>query len=214
MLPDRATLTESLCQVVRGLYARGWCLGASGDFSATLQQDPLRLLVTRARRDKRMLGPEDIVVVGADGHPAAGEHGMPSAKALVHATVAALTHAGAVLHTQSVWSTVLGERWRQAGGIAITGYEMLRGLEGIQSFDAEVFVPVIANSRNVHALAESASEQITEWPGSHGFLIAGGGLYSWGATIPDAARHAEVIEFLLECEGRKSLLGDVRSTWG
>ncbi|HIN34013.1 MAG TPA: methylthioribulose 1-phosphate dehydratase, partial [Nitrospirales bacterium] len=42
-----------------------------------------------------------------------------------------------------------------------------------------------------------------EKPKSHGFLIRGHGLYTWGKTIQDAKRHVEILEFLLEVTGRQ-----------
>ena len=40
-------------------------------------------------------------------------------------------------------------------------------------------------------------------PACHGFLLRRHGLYTWGATVPEAVRHVEIIEFLLETIGRK-----------
>jgi methylthioribulose-1-phosphate dehydratase len=36
-------------------------------------------------------------------------------------------------------------------------------------------------------------------PGTHGFLLAGHGLYTWGATVSEALRHAEAFDFLFSC---------------
>ena len=36
----------------------------------------------------------------------------------------------------------------------------------------------------------------------HGFLIHRHGLYTWGASLPEAVRHVEILEFLLETVGR------------
>jgi ribulose-5-phosphate 4-epimerase/fuculose-1-phosphate aldolase len=33
-----------------------------------------------------------------------------------------------------------------------------------------------------------------------GYLIAGHGLYAWGASVDDALRHVEAFECLFECE--------------
>jgi len=38
---------------------------------------------------------------------------------------------------------------------------------------------------------------------SHGFLLRGHGLYTWGRDVTEAKRHVEVLEFLLEVTGRK-----------
>jgi methylthioribulose-1-phosphate dehydratase len=37
---------------------------------------------------------------------------------------------------------------------------------------------------------------------AHAFLLQGHGLYTWGRTIGVAARHVEILEFLLEVAGR------------
>jgi methylthioribulose-1-phosphate dehydratase len=37
-------------------------------------------------------------------------------------------------------------------------------------------------------------------------LIAGHGLYAWGADLPQARRHVEILEFLLEQRWRQLLL--------
>jgi methylthioribulose-1-phosphate dehydratase len=38
---------------------------------------------------------------------------------------------------------------------------------------------------------------------AHGFLIRAHGLYTWGEDIQEARRHLEILEFLLEVEGRR-----------
>lgn len=205
---ERSAAAESLCGVTQSFYRRGWCLGTSGNFSILLQDDPIHLLITRSGCDKARLTSEDLVIVGRDGKAVAGETRQPSAEALLHATVAAVTRARAVLHVHSVWNTLLSEHYLAAGGFVITGYEMLKGLEGVDTHRAEVFVPVVANSQDMAALSAYALELLAEWPSTNGFLIAGHGLYTWGSTLADAQRHVEVFEFLFECVGRKARLDE------
>jgi methylthioribulose-1-phosphate dehydratase len=40
-------------------------------------------------------------------------------------------------------------------------------------------------------------------PDCHAFLLRRHGLYTWGATLPEAVRHVEIVEFLLESIGRR-----------
>ncbi len=169
-----------------------------------MQQQPLQLLVTRTGCDKNILTPDDTVLVGRDGKALAGEAGKPSAEALLHATVATLTRAGAVLHTHTVWSTLLSQHYCEEGGLTITGYEMQKGLEGVETHLAELFVPVVENSQDMSVLSSSIVELMAEWPSAYGFLIAGHGLYTWGSTLAQARRHVEIFEFLFECVGRKT----------
>lgn len=209
MIARDSLLTErqALCRTVEELAAQGWCQGTGGNFSVTLgppDLNSLRLLITRSGVHKRHLTPEDLMVIGPDGGPADGETGKPSAEALLHARIVPATGAGSVLHVHSVSNTLLGEHFADRGGFTLRGYEMLKGLEGITTHEAEVFVPVLRNSQDMPALAGEVDRLLAERPGLHGFLLAGHGLYAWGASLRQAQRHVEIFEFLFECAARRT----------
>lgn len=196
---------RELCQAVSEIHAHGWAPGTGGNFSLTLGRDPLRILITQTGRDKRHLDPEkDLVVVGADGRPADGCDGRPSAETLVHCTLAEVAGAGSTLHTHSVSGTLLSEHFLERGGFTLTGYEMLKGLEGIRSHQARVWVPILANTQNMELLSKRVCELLESKPEVHGFLLAGHGLYTWGETLGHAQRHVEIFEFLLESAARRT----------
>jgi methylthioribulose-1-phosphate dehydratase len=200
---DRSTvLRQSLCRVVGELAAPGWCQGTGGNFSATLSREPLRLLITRSGVHKRHLVPEDLMVVGTGGKAADGESSRPSAEAALHSVIVERTGAASVLHVHSVANTLLGEHFASRGGFTLGGYEMLKGLEGIATHEAEVFVPVLRNSQDMPALAREVDRLLEER--IHGFLLAGHGLYTWGESLDQAHRHVEIFEFLFECAARRT----------
>jgi methylthioribulose-1-phosphate dehydratase len=194
-----------LCRAVSALHARGWCPGTGGNFSLNLGGDPTRLLITPSGLDKGRLEPEDLVLFGGDGSadPAAGRR-RPSAEALLHLAIARETGAAAVFHTHSVAATLLGEHFEAAGGFTLRGYEMLKGLSGVASHEAEVQVLILANSQDMPALGRRVERLLAERPGLHGFLLAGHGLYTWGTSVEEAQRHVEVLEFLMECAARRT----------
>lgn len=200
------TLGQDLCRVVRDLAAQGWCQGTGGNFSATLSREPLRLLITRSGLHKRHLQPEGLMIVGPGGKAADGETARPSAEAALHAVIVERTGAASVLHVHSVANTLLGEHFAGRGGFTLRGYEMLKGLEGITTHEAEVFMPVLRNSQDMPALAEELDRLLAERPEAHGFLLAGHGLYTWGASLDQAHRHVEILEFLFECVARRTEL--------
>ncbi len=201
---DRAALTEGLCRVAAEIGARGWCQGTSGNFSAVLSRQPLRLLITRSGATKYRLTAEDLVEVDVDGRAVAGEPARPSAETGLHCRIAQLTGAGSVLHTHSVPATLLGEHFRAAGGFRIGGYEMLKGFAGIASHEEEIFVPVIPNSQDIPLLCRGLESAHREHQALHGFLLAAHGLYTWGRDLQEAQRHLEIFEFLLECVARRT----------
>ncbi|MCG3197470.1 MAG: Methylthioribulose-1-phosphate dehydratase [bacterium] len=198
------TAGRALCACVRELNAQGWCQGTGGNFSVVLRREPLRLLITQSGKNKRHLDLPDLMMVGPGGKPVEGQTGKPSAEALLHYAIVRLTGAGSVLHTHSVWNTLLGERFEERGGFTISGYEMLKGLEGVSTHEAKVFVPILPNSQDMNYLSIKLEDLLTAQPGLHGVLIAGHGLYTWGDSVAQAQRHVEILEFLFELVGRRT----------
>ena len=90
---------SALAAISRSFYTRGWALGTSGNFSAVVSRDPLRIAITPSGADKGELTPEQILEIGSDVNEADGRNTKPSAEALLHINVILQRDAGAVLHT-------------------------------------------------------------------------------------------------------------------
>jgi methylthioribulose-1-phosphate dehydratase len=198
---DFVRLADALAETARGFYSRGWIFGTSGNFSSVISRDPLHLAITASGLDKGRLSRDGIVVIDGDGESL---DGMPraSAEAALHIAIVRNRNAGAVLHTHSVWSTLLSDRHGDAGGFAIEGYEMLKGLNGISTHDHAEWIPIIENSQDCDALAKTLDAVLTELPNTHAFLLRRHGLYTWGNDLDEARRHIEILEFLMEVTGR------------
>lgn len=196
-----ADIADLLAECGRIFYQRGWVLGTSGNFSAVVERVPLRLLITSSGNDKGQLTADHFVQVDEAGRVVAG-NGKPSDETSLHLTLAKQIKAESVLHTHSIWSTLLSDAFAGKGGIKISGYEMLKGLSGVRTHEHEEWLPILENSQDMTALAEQLSALLTEHPNVHGFLLRGHGLYTWGASIQEAKRHVEILEFLLEVTGR------------
>jgi methylthioribulose-1-phosphate dehydratase len=110
-----------------------------------------------------------------------------------------------ILHTHSVWSTILSDRHAQKKSLAIRGYEMLKGFEGVKSHEHQEWIPIFENSQDIPALAKEVEALLKQDPRPHGFLLRGHGLYTWGESVAKARRHVEIFEFLLEVVGRCEL---------
>lgn len=131
----------------------------------------------------------------------------PSAETLLHLEIVRRRGAGAVLHTHSVWSTMLSDTYAPGGGIEISGYEMLKGLSGVTSHEHHEWVPIVDNDQDMERLARRLGETLEQRPDAHGILLRRHGLYTWGDTLADASRHVEILEFLFETVGRSASLG-------
>jgi methylthioribulose-1-phosphate dehydratase len=190
-------LATELAAVGRGFYGRGWVLGTSGNFSAALAHEPMRLVITSTGLDKGTLAPEHFLEMD-DGARVVRGDGKPSAEALLHVAIVRGLKAGAVLHTHSVWSTVLSGLHAAKGGVALEGYEMLKGLEGVRTHQHREWLPILENSQDMVALSGRVTQLLRESPGVHAFLLREHGLYTWGANLQEAKRHVEILEFLME----------------
>jgi methylthioribulose-1-phosphate dehydratase len=200
-----AKLTEDLAEIGRNFYSRGWVLGTSGNFSAVVSREPLRLAITSTGLDKGNLSPAQFLEMDADLKIIRGK-GRPSAEALLHLSIVRGRGAGAVLHTHSVWSTVLSGAYAAHGGLALEGYEMLKGLEGVRTHEHRESLPILENSQDMVELSRVVSKTLNEHPAIHGFLLRGHGLYTWGASLQEAKRHVEILEFLMEALVRTQAL--------
>jgi len=204
-MPTRFTLAQlatQLTEVARQCYARGWALGTSGNFSAVVSRDPLRLAITVSGVDKGLMTENEIVEIDERGAVVSGS-GKPSAEASLHLAVARARGAGAVLHTHSIWSTILSDATAADGGVVIEGYEMLKGLDGVRTHDHREWLPIVENTQDWASAVPRVESILKEQPHAHGFLIRKHGLYTWGRDLADAKRQVEILEFLFEVMGRK-----------
>jgi methylthioribulose-1-phosphate dehydratase len=192
---------ERLARIARHAHQRGWALGTSGNFSAVVATDPLRLLITPSGVDKGTLAGDAMVTVDGEGRAQDGG-GRPSAETSLHLAIVRARGARAVSHTHSVWSTLLSDAASAEGGLAIEGYEMLKGLSGVTTHASREWLPAIENSQDWPAEAARVEALLRGQPGAHGLLIRRHGLYTWGRDLDELERHLEILEFLLEVVGR------------
>jgi methylthioribulose-1-phosphate dehydratase len=200
-----STIARQFGDVGRDFYARGWALGTSGNFSALVSREPLTLAITASAVSKGAIAVNDVVLIGpnarAVGQPGK-RAGRPSAEALLHVSVARIRHAGAVLHTHSIWGTILSDLHAGEGGLTLAGYEMLKGLEGVTTHEHAEWLPILENDQNMERLARQVEGTLERFPAAHAFLLRQHGLYTWGDDLAQARRHVEILEFLLEASGR------------
>jgi methylthioribulose-1-phosphate dehydratase len=195
-----------LVEIGRRFDTRGWVLGTSGNFSAVLHRDPLRLAITSSGASKGDLAADQILEIDADGRTTGTGTGRPSAEARLHVEIVRVRGAGAVLHTHSMWSTLLSDRHAAVRGVAIEGYEMLKGLEGVATHEHREWIPVLENDQDMPRLAGEVRDVLIRHPACHAFLLRRHGLYTWGETLSQAVRHVEIVEFLLEAVARTDRL--------
>jgi 2,3-diketo-5-methylthio-1-phosphopentane phosphatase/methylthioribulose-1-phosphate dehydratase len=177
------------------LAASGWMPGTSGNVSQVLTRSPLLVAISATGLDRGALSAEDVAVVGADGQPVVVpgfKAARPSAEAALHARIAAVSGADAVVHAHTLSGVRAAER--SPDGIVVHDLEMLKGLGRSASGD-EVTIPVIPNSQDMAALGDAFDAAYDATVPV--IVVAGHGLFAWGADLDAARRVAECADWLL-----------------
>src|SRR5690242_6772740 len=152
--------------------------------------------------DKGELTAEQVLTIDENARLVSDHDAKPSDESLLHIRIVKERGAGAVLHTHSIWNTILSDVYAPQGGIRIEGYEMLKGLQGVRTHEHAEWLPIVENSQDMAALAQTIGETLSQHKDAHGFLLRRHGLYTWGENLAQAKRHIEIFEFLLETIGR------------
>jgi methylthioribulose-1-phosphate dehydratase len=196
-------LVSHLTDCGRGFYHRGWVLGTSGNFSAKLDENPFRVCITASGNDKGNLDETHFLEVNENAEVLNGD-GRPSAETMIHLAIYNfLPKTKSILHTHSVWGTILSDVYFEKGYVEISGYEMLKGLSGVKTHEHIEKVPIVENSQDYVALAHVIENVLRENPACHGVYLRRHGLYTWGESVVEAKRHIEIFEFLFEVLGRQ-----------
>jgi methylthioribulose-1-phosphate dehydratase len=199
-------IASSLASIARGFHSRGWLVGTSGNLSAVVDRQPLRLAVSPSGVDKGELIPAQVLLIDEHARVVNDLPARPSDESPLHIRIVKECGAGAVIHTHSIWNTILSDLKFAEGGVAIEGYEMLKGLQNVGTHEHREWLPIIENSQDMLALADSIGDTLKKHQDAHGFLLRRHGLYSWGSDLPQAKRHVEILEFLIEALGRSLMI--------
>jgi methylthioribulose-1-phosphate dehydratase len=188
-----------LIEAGRFFHSRGWVPATGGNFST--RADEAAIAITASGCHKGELTEADIILADLDGRSLTPTR-KSSYETLLHCQLyKRLPQCGAVLHTHSIANTVLS---RTRDKVNLTGYELLKVLEGIGSHESTVTIPVFDNDQDIARLAAAVDGQMHNGVARHGYLIRGHGLYAWGPTLAAARHRVEALEFMFECEMRSA----------
>lgn len=165
----------------------------SGNFSVRV--DAQRAALTASGGDKGALTEAGVIVVPINGPP----HSRASAEGALHLALYRDDPAiGAIAHVHHKAATLLSRRHQKRGHITIAGWELLKVFRDINTHETSIDVPIFANSQDMDALAIEVSARLKRVSPCFGYLLAGHGLYVWGANPAEARRHLEGFDALFD----------------
>jgi methylthioribulose-1-phosphate dehydratase len=212
--PDFKMVAEQLVQTARWAARMGWAPATSTNYSVRLPDGaaPAYCAITSSGVDKVTIEAEHILAIDQHGRPIDADGLTPSAETPLHLLLYRTMGAGAVLHTHSLPAALLSQLACDEGRVLLSGWELLKGLRGIDTHEVKVSLPVFPNSQDMQALSTCVERSLSRERSCFGFLLAGHGLYAWGKDVPEAKQHLEVFEYLLQCQREMTLHGHPANT--
>ena len=205
------SIPELICELCRQFYDLGWVSGTGGGISIRGAEG---IYIAPSGVQKERMRPEDIYLlrllddqdfddVKVVCAPADGSLKISECRPLFY-NAYRLRGAGAVLHSHSIWSVLASRMFSDE--FVCQGLEMQKGLRGIGCFDT-LRVPIIANTAREAELTSSMAAAIEAYPQVDAVLVAGHGVYVWGATWAQAKTQAECYDFLFRAVVEAHRLG-------
>ena len=197
-----------LVEIIRWINSRGWSPATSTNYSFRNSENPISICISQSGIDKSKFGTEHFMLIDAEGRPSTDlAHLKSSAETFLHTVLYQENpEVEVILHTHSVYATILSQKYLSNSCLVLENYEVLKGLGDIKTHEVSLKVPIFDNTQDIAALSEAFRTLYRKMPEMQGYLIAGHGLYTWGKSFEIAKRQLEVFEFLLECEWRKLLM--------
>ncbi len=184
-------LTQLAAEAGR-LAALGFMACTAGNVSVLLEREPLVAAMSPSGVDKGQLKPADFIRIGLDAKPFPPDARKPSDEALLHMRLYQATGCQAVCHGHLPHATAVS----MAGGNELVSreIEMQKAFAGTTTHHGERRIPIVENSQDMDELARFvlAARQ----PQVPAVVVRGHGVYAWGASIREAGRHLETVEWL------------------
>lgn len=186
------TAAAGVVEMARYAGSRGWVPATSGNFS--VRMDDRLAAVTATGADKANLTNDQVIAAEISG----AKHPRASAEAPLHLVrYAADPRIGAIAHIHSLPATLLSRRHEDSGYLTLEGWELLKAFAGVKTHETAIQIPILPNDQDTDRLAALFEERSDPESLCPGYLIAGHGLYVWGASVKDTLRHMEAFDFLL-----------------
>jgi methylthioribulose-1-phosphate dehydratase len=192
-------LKLQLAEVVRSYHEKGWSPATSTNYSFRLSSNPNAIVVSKSGVDKAYFSENDFMEVDMQGNALPAFSGIrPSAETLIHCKLYQLfPEMMCIVHSHSVYSVL--QSMKNQASVELSGYEVLKGFEGIKTHETTVQLPIFDNSQDMPAFA-AVLEQEKMRLTVPAFIMRQHGTYAWGRNLFEAKRHLETAEYLLEVD--------------
>jgi methylthioribulose-1-phosphate dehydratase len=196
-------LKNQLAEVIRAYHQKGWSPATSTNYSFRSATNPDVIVVSKSGIDKSVFSAADFMEVDLSGKALPAYEGTrSSAETLIHCKLYELfPEMMCIVHSHSVYSVL--QSMKKQDAVELSGYEVLKGFEGIQTHETTIQLPVFDNTQDMPAFA-AVLEQEKNRLTVPAFIMRQHGTYAWGRNLFEAKRHLETAEYLFEVDWKFS----------
>ncbi len=192
-------MKKELADVIRAYHQKGWSPATSTNYSFRLDENPQVIIVSKSGIDKSVFSAADFMEVDLLGKALPAYEGIrASAETLIHCKLYQLfPEMRCIVHSHSIYSVL--QSMTNQNEVELSGYEVLKGFEGIKTHDTTAQVPIFDNTQDMPAFAEVLEREKNRLT-VPAFIMRQHGTYAWGRNLFEAKRHLETAEYLFEVD--------------
>ena len=126
-----------LVEIIRWINSRGWSPATSTNYSFKNSENPISICISQSGVDKSKFGTEHFMLIDAEGRPSNDfAHLRSSAETFLHTVLYQENpEIEVILHTHSVYATILSQKYLSDGFLLLENYEVLKGLGNIKTHE-------------------------------------------------------------------------------
>lgn len=192
---------KQLAKLVRTLNQSGHNPATSGNYSLRSSTSPQYALVSESGIDKSLFTEDNLLLINIESkqqHESFASLGKKSSdETALHLAVYKATKANCVLHSHMLEGVLFAEMFPNQNMLSIKGLELLKGLKGIQTHEAQVQIPCFDNTQDIDSLADEVVKVLGKGQ-YYSTILRGHGIYVWGENVEGAKRHLEVFEYIFK----------------
>ncbi len=187
---------KELVKIVNLFHDRGLSPATSTNYSFRLSDDKDLYVISQSGVDKSEFQAGHLMVINKNAESVYDPRLKPSAETFIHIVIYELfPEVNAVLHTHSLPATYLSMMSKN-NVLEFEGLELLKGLDGNATHEMKEELPIFPNSQDIKSLSLEIKDYLQKHPHTHGLILRGHGLYTWGKDLKTTKRHVETFEYL------------------
>ena len=190
-------MIKELIKTIHLYHNNGWSPATSTNYSFIDENN--KIWITRSGIDKSSVLESDFIQIDENGsYPKEDLKIKPSAETQIHCVIYKLfPKTKVILHSHGIYPNLLSSKMKS--NFIFKGNEIQKGFFNVSTHLDTLKIPLLENSQDMFFFDKELNSRKSELK-YNCFVIRNHGTYAWGATILDAKKHLETLDYLCQYE--------------